>query len=229
MVAVIGDIHGCYNTLKALVEQIRKKYPGIMIYSVGDLIDRGNFSYEVIEYMIKENIPFTPGNHDFMFYFFINFPSSPMGNSWLFNGYENTIQSYEGKEKKIKEHLEIIEKAPLFFNLEDCFISHAGISKNYKSKLPDNFLSNEESLSKFLADDLTESYSIIWTRGELLNIGKLQVVGHTRMNEAIYNQSSNALYIDTSIYSGNKLTSAISENNKLIEMLSEKTFPEDIK
>ncbi len=228
MVAVIGDIHGCVNTLKALVEKIRKKYPGIMIYSVGDLIDRGKFSYDVIEYLVKENIPFTPGNHDYMFYFFINFPSSPMGNSWLFNGYENTIQSYEGKEKKIKEHLSLIEKAPLFFNLEDCFISHAGISKYYKSKLPNNFLSDSEALSKFLADDLAESQSIIWTRGELLNIGKLQVVGHTRMDDVIYNESSNTLYIDTSIYAGNKLTAVIVEKNKLIETISEKTFPEDI-
>lgn len=228
MIAVIGDIHGCGHTLKALVDKIRAKYPGIMIYSVGDLIDRGNYSYEVIEYLTKENIPFTPGNHDYMFYFFINFPSSQMGNSWLFNGYETTMQSYEGREKKIKDHLAIIEKAPLFFNLEDCFISHAGISKYYKSKLPENYLSDPETLNKILADDITEAHSIIWTRGELLNIGKLQVVGHTRMDEIIYDEKSNALYIDTSIYSGNKLTAVIVNKNKLVETLSEGTFPEDI-
>ena len=35
MVAVIGDVHGCYQTLKQLVENIRTKYPGISIYCVG--------------------------------------------------------------------------------------------------------------------------------------------------------------------------------------------------
>ena len=48
MVAVIGDVHGCYYTLKQLVEKIKAKYPDISIYCVGDLVDRGNFSCEVI-------------------------------------------------------------------------------------------------------------------------------------------------------------------------------------
>ena len=51
MVAVIGDIHGCLYTLQNLVEQIRQKYPSIEIYAVGDFVDRGNFSYEVIEFI----------------------------------------------------------------------------------------------------------------------------------------------------------------------------------
>ena len=70
MVAVIGDIHGCLNTLKDLVYRIRQKYPAINIFSVGDLVDRGNFSYEVIEFIIEEKINFTAGNHDLMFYYF---------------------------------------------------------------------------------------------------------------------------------------------------------------
>ena len=43
MIAVISDVHGCFNTLKKLVKEVRKKYPNIPLYSVGDLIDRGKF------------------------------------------------------------------------------------------------------------------------------------------------------------------------------------------
>ncbi len=52
MIAVIGDIHGCFNTLKELVGKVKGKYPGIKIYSVGDLVDRGNFSYEVLDFIV---------------------------------------------------------------------------------------------------------------------------------------------------------------------------------
>ena len=52
MIAVIGDIHGCYLTLVELYAQILKKYPDIEIYSVGDLIDRGNKSFEVMEFVL---------------------------------------------------------------------------------------------------------------------------------------------------------------------------------
>ena len=228
MVAVLGDIHGCFYTLKNLVDKIKNKYPGIIIYSVGDLIDRGNFSFEVIEYLQHENILFTPGNHDYMFYFYINYPASQMGNAWLFNGSESTLQSYTGREDKIKEHLEIIGKAPLFLNLNDCFISHAGISKYYRQKLPKNILSDVEFLDKVLREDFSESHSILWTRGELMNIGKLQVVGHTRRDEIVFNKLSNTLYIDTSIYAGNKLSAVIVDKNQLIEVIDEKTCPEDI-
>ncbi len=31
MVAVIGDVHGCYYTLKELVDKIKNKYPNIKI------------------------------------------------------------------------------------------------------------------------------------------------------------------------------------------------------
>lgn len=228
MVAVVGDIHGCFYTLRQLIDKVRSKYPGIAIYSVGDLIDRGNFSYEVIEFLLAENISFAPGNHDYMFYYFINHPSSQMGNAWLFNGSEATLKSYRGRENKINEHLQIIGEAPLFFNLPDCFISHAGISKSYRQKLPKNFLSNIELLDNILRSDLSESHSILWTRGELLNAGKLQVVGHTRRDEIVFNKFANVLYIDTSVYVGNKLSAVIIDDNQLIDVMAESTNPLDL-
>jgi serine/threonine protein phosphatase 1 len=228
MVAVIGDIHGCYKTLTELVDKIRNKYNNVSLYCVGDLVDRGNFSFEVLEYVINEKITFTPGNHDYMFYYFIKEPLSEIGRTWLYNGYENTLKSYESRMEKVSGHLNLIIQAPLFINLPECFISHAGISKYYKSKLPKNFKSNLDLIKPVIENDLLNDYSILWTRDELLDIGKLQVLGHTRQNDVTYLKSSNALYIDTSVYTGNKLSAVIVENNKVIETLSVNTYPEDI-
>jgi serine/threonine protein phosphatase 1 len=70
MVAVIGDVHGCFYTLVELFNTIREKYQNIPVYCVGDLVDRGNHSFETMEFVINEKIKFTPGNHDYMFYHF---------------------------------------------------------------------------------------------------------------------------------------------------------------
>src|ERR1035438_7909936 len=86
MIAVIGDVHGCYNTLKELVVRIRRLYPGISIYCVGDLVDRGNFSFETVEFVINEGLTCTSGNHDFMFYYYITDSDNDIGKSWIFNG-----------------------------------------------------------------------------------------------------------------------------------------------
>ncbi len=228
MVAVIGDIHGCLNTLKELVSRIRKKYPYINIYSVGDLVDRGNFSYEVIEFIINEKINFTAGNHDLMFYYFIKDSSHELGRIWMYNGSDKTINSYSGRFDSISVHLDRIVKAPFFYYLRDCFISHAGISIHYKSKLGKNFFDKIDSLDPFLRSELMSEHGILWTRDELLDIEKLQIVGHTRQQEVTYLKSNNVAYIDTSVYTGNKLSAVIVEKDNIIDTISVPTFTEDI-
>ena len=228
MVAVIGDIHGCFYTLSELVKIIKNKYPGIAIYSVGDLVDRGKYSFEVVEFIKNENIIFTPGNHDYMFLYFVEEPSSILGNAWIYNGSEATTISYEKRAEKIPQHMELIRNSCLFLNLDDCFISHAGISTYYKSKLGKNSLDDLDQLKKIVAGSVTNEHGILWTRDELVNLGKLQVVGHTRMNEVTFSEKSNAVYIDTSVYTGNKLSAVIVDGNKVIEILSVSTFDKDI-
>lgn len=228
MVAVIGDVHGCFYTLRQLVEKLKKKYPEISIYCVGDLVDRGNYSFEVIEYIKSQNINCVIGNHDYMFYSNMRDPFSIMAKSWNYNGAETTLTSYKDKLNQMDEHLDFIISLPLFYNLDDCFISHAGIAKVIKSILPENILEDDDKLNKILSDDLFNQNSIIWTRSDLLNIGKLQIVGHTHRKEVYFDKDANALYIDTTSYGNNKLTSAIVHENKLVEIISENSSVEDV-
>jgi serine/threonine protein phosphatase 1 len=228
MIAVIGDIHGCFNTLKELVSRIKEKYTDIKIYSVGDLVDRGNFSYEVLDFVMEENIKFTCGNHDIMFYYFVKFPEHPLAKIWLYNGSENTVTSYRDRFERIDAHLDEIGKAPLFLNHEDCFISHAGVSKYFKFKLPSPILENLDELEAIMKDQISNEHGILWTRDELIDLGKLQVVGHTRKENVLINRSNNTAYIDTSAYTANKLSAIIVENNEIIDQISVPTFEVDI-
>jgi len=228
MVAVIGDIHGCYYTLLELYSVIREKYQKIPIYALGDLVDRGNHSYEVIKFLLDEKISFTPGNHDYMFYHFFKDPSSIFARSWIFNGNEMTLESYEEHEEALFEHIEAIKNAPLFYNLEDCFISHAGISEEYIHYLPENFRDNLSTLEEHIYRDYKNDHGVLWTRDPLLNIGKLQVVGHTKQKEIVYDETANAVYIDTGACVGNNLSAVIIESNNIKEVISQKTHLNDI-
>jgi len=155
-------------------------------------------------------------------------PYSLMAKSWNYNGAETTLASYKDKLNQMDKHLDLIINSPLFYNLDDCFISHAGISKSLKDKLPENFLSDDAALKEILSNDLFNQNSIIWVRGDLLNIGKLQVVGHTHRKEVFFDKVSNALYIDTTAFGNNKLSAAIVEQNKLIEIIDQKTNADDV-
>ncbi|MBI1939091.1 MAG: serine/threonine protein phosphatase [Ignavibacteriales bacterium] len=228
MIAVIGDIHGCFYTLLELYGKILKSYNGIQVYTVGDLVDRGNHSYEVVKFVLENNIMMTPGNHDYMFYYFFKDPSSVFARSWLFNGNETTLESYENHQNEMFTHLEFIKSVPLYYNLTDCFICHAGISYQYEKSLPENFQNNLDALDPFIKNDLKTDKGVLWTRDPLLNLGKLQIVGHTKQMEITLVEDSNALYIDTGACVGNKLCAVVVHENNIIETIEEKTHLNDI-
>jgi serine/threonine protein phosphatase 1 len=228
MIAVIGDVHGCYFTLVELYLKIEAKYSGIKIYCVGDLVDRGNNTKEVIDFITEKEIEFTPGNHDYMFYHYFKKPDTIFAKSWLYNGNEATLNSYENNPDKMEEHIKIIQNAPLIIDTDDCFISHAGISIAYKNKVNLNSPNMITELKELVYDDYEKDYGVMWTRGELLNLGKAQVLGHTKTQEIIVESKANAYYIDTGACSGNKLTAAIFERSKLVEVIEEPTHLNDI-
>jgi serine/threonine protein phosphatase 1 len=228
MIAVIGDIHGCFHTLKELVESIRKNYPGVQIYCVGDMVDRGIFNLEAVDYIINEGIIATSGNHDFMFYYFIKVPDNYIGRSWVFNGYEKTLASYSDNQNKMEEHLNYIKSMPLYINLDDCFIAHAGVSKYYTNWLSPDPLNDKDKFDGIIKSNIDSEHGIIWNRDQLLDLGKLQIIGHTRQENVNYLKFNNVAYIDTSVYTGNKLSAVIIEEGKIKDTLFVNTFPQDI-
>lgn len=228
MIAVMGDIHGCYFTLTELFQEIKNKYPDIQVYAVGDLVDRGNKSYEVVEFIIDNKILFTPGNHDYMFYYFFKKPSSVFARSWVFNGSEATLKSYDDHDDKLFEHLEILKKAPLYFDTPDCFITHAGITKEYEDILDPSFKNDFTPLYELINKDFSSDRGVLWLRGKALNIGKLQIMGHTKHQEITLDEEANAIYIDTGAYVGNKLSAVIVDNEQIVDVIDVKTHLNDI-
>lgn len=228
MVAVIGDIHGCFNTLKELYNKILTEYPDVEIYSVGDLVDRGKYSLETIEFLKRKEIKFTPGNHDLMFTHFFESPGSVFARTWIHNDHGPTLAAYEFEPDKVWEHIELINNQPLVYNLDDCFITHAGFSSYYKKNLLKGYQDNLDLLTPIIDNEHYNEHGVMWNRDKLLNLGKLQVVGHTHNGEPRFDKRANTLYIDTGAFTGNKLSCAIIENSEVIEVLSVNTFPRDL-
>lgn len=223
MIAVVGDIHGCFYTFLSLFDRIRGKYSKIEIYSVGDLIDRGRHGYDVMQYFMLNGLKFCLGNHEQMFLHFVEKTNPYLAFNWLQNGYESTLLSYEKHPEDIDSHINFIKNAPLYFNLPDCFISHAGVSVNYKKVLQKSNLIGTEEFDFILKRDAAEDKGIIWTRDELMDIGRLQVVGHSRKPEVVYKKKSNTVYIDTSAFTGHGLSAVIVDSNKVIDIFFEAT------
>jgi serine/threonine protein phosphatase 1 len=140
----IGDIHGCIKTLKFLLEELIHLSGNDRIYLVGDLIDRGPSSRDVLDYLITlgregYNIKPVRGNHEDMFLKALE--NASFIDNWYANGAEQTLRSfhvpknliyrYECLELIPEIYINFLKSFPYFYDLGDHIIVHAGI--NFKT------------------------------------------------------------------------------------------------
>jgi serine/threonine protein phosphatase 1 len=94
----IGDIHGCLDKLEDLLAKIAPRPDDVLIF-LGDYIDRGENTKEVIETLIKLSSHckciFLRGNHEDMFIEYMEFGTNR--GIFLSNGGDMTILSYTGE------------------------------------------------------------------------------------------------------------------------------------
>lgn len=148
---VIGDVHGEFDTLLALVAKLPKDAKLIF---VGDLIDRGEKSKEVIEFVRQNNHLCVLGNHEELMLtygesFAKRYPNSTnisFLHSWYNNGGIATLKSYnllkqsdtlecvenqEGFEAFLRD-LEWLKTLPLYIELP-CKINNLPVVVSHAS------------------------------------------------------------------------------------------------
>lgn len=116
---IIGDVHGTYKTLLALVAQFPKDVP---ITFCGDLIDRGPDSRSVMEFVYAGGHDCVLGNHEVMMITELKFkdgkviPPSYYDSCWLGNGGDKCLDNYvvEGgyDDKTLKHYVDWLSKLP---------------------------------------------------------------------------------------------------------------------
>lgn len=63
---IVGDIHGHFAVLQLLLKEVVFDFSKDRLFAVGDLIDRGPFSHEVLVWLNKSWFYSVMGNHEFM-------------------------------------------------------------------------------------------------------------------------------------------------------------------
>lgn len=174
---VIGDIHGCLDTLKAL---ITKAGPVDQIISVGDIIDRGPDSYGVYRFCVDNNITVCLGNHELMAIEALNdylgpdHPFKRMGlktSDWFQNGGESAFNSFPSEE--LQPFLDWCKSLPLFVLTEH---SHNGLPIVVSHSLATRACTD---FSKPLHWDSPLADPITWNRQLPMSSPYFSIHGHT--------------------------------------------------
>ncbi|MFP3860886.1 MAG: metallophosphoesterase family protein [Bacteroidales bacterium] len=145
----IGDIHGCFKTFRKLIEDIIHLGKSDTLYLVGDYIDRGPESMEVVDYIIQlkdegYNLQPVRGNHEEMLIDAYKDQSPENFRLWMMNGAESTLKSYDIASYSVmgsaslnelpEHHTSFFKKLPYYIMLDDFIIVHAGI--NFEAEEP---------------------------------------------------------------------------------------------
>lgn len=124
----IGDVHGHYDGLMQLVTMVAPTQQDTLHF-VGDLIDRGPKSAQVVEFVRQGNHPCVLGNHEHLLLnaFPDGDPQHHAFQGWLHRGGQSTLTSYADTESLLK-HVNWFKTLPLYLDLGDIVIVHAGLA-----------------------------------------------------------------------------------------------------
>lgn len=190
----IGDVHGHYDGLIKLLEAIA---PGSFdqVYFLGDLIDRGPKSFQVINFVRESTYPCVLGNHEQLLLEALPKDGVYCQQSlqaWLYSGGQTTMESYSDPSLLL-EHVEWIRTLPLYLDLGDIWLVHAGVHPTIPL--------NEQTVQEYC-----------WIREEFHSIpkpyfpDKLIITGHTitftlpNVSPGAIAQGPGWLGIDTGVY-----------------------------
>lgn len=134
----IGDLQGCFFSLQSLLEKVNFNTKQDELWLVGDLINRGVNSLEVIDwcYWHRDNIKIVLGNHD------LHFMAVALKVRSISK--KDTFESILN-HKNLSNFLDLLISSPLAYGNKDYLMVHAGIPPSWSSKLTKK-ISNEITL-----------------------------------------------------------------------------------
>ncbi|NLV68488.1 MAG: serine/threonine protein phosphatase [Spirochaetes bacterium] len=192
---IIGDIHGHYGKLKNLFDVLKPHIrPDDLVIFLGDYIDRGPSSFEVVEFLVALSgtyrTIFLTGNHEDMFIRYLR--KVDYAGNFIRNGGDYTIKSYIRNCKSMslpETHIEFFNNLELYYEGSDFIAVHAGLNPGI------------DRLELQSRDDL------IWIRGEFYLADKkwpkTVIFGHTPTpyiinSESVFvDEERNIIGIDT--------------------------------
>jgi len=187
----IGDIHGCIDPFRTLLEKKIHISNNDKIILLGDYIDRGTQSKQVIDYIIdlqNKGFDIVPllGNHESML--LDAYRNEVLVSNWIQNGGSETLNSFKINSLNNIEpkYIGFFKGLHYYFVFEEYLFVHAGF--------------NDSDINPF-----TDKYSMIWvckpTYENPLLMNKIIIHGHRPISvgtcKEIVQSNKNVINLDT--------------------------------
>jgi serine/threonine protein phosphatase 1 len=196
---VVGDIHGCFSTLDEKLRQIRFDPARDRLFSVGDLVDRGQDSPRALEYLAEKWFHAVRGNHEQMA---LDFAAGSLDfASYEANGGDWFIAL---PPQDRAPYLQAFGELPIAMEIETIH----GLIGIVHAECP---VSRWGELPAALDSDPRLATACLWSRGRIqygrdddVHGVEAVIVGHTPVRQVT--SLGNVVFIDTGLVFGGELT-----------------------
>ncbi len=196
---VVGDIHGMYESLMAMLRDINFNSEVDRLIAVGDLVDRGPDSLKCLELLDEPWFYSVLGNHEELMITAVLDHSDTYFAMWLANGGNWSV---DVDKKLLETWAQRISHLPLTISFKNQHGKRIGVCH---AEYPAEDWSERTQLNR------TESNALIWSRNQIKlkehrTVKNVDVLfhGHTPVNEPII--LGNSHFIDTGCFQSNVLT-----------------------
>ena len=213
---VIGDVHGCFEELKLLLEKVKYNSQHDELIFLGDLINKGPQSVEVLKFVKKGNHRSIVGNHE------LGFLRAQVDESFLNKGF---LKLTEELGSDLEEYVEWIKSLPLYIE-EDNFIAiHGGLEPGVALSDQDPRIATRIRTWDGKGEDLNDESNPAWY--ELYKGEKLILFGHWAARGLVVKE--NVIGLDTGCVWGGELSCLILPEKKIESVRALKMYRDPLK
>jgi len=206
---IIGDIHGCFDELTLLMEEIGLDTDDRVI-AVGDLVAKGNKTKEVLDHFIADRrFSSVVGNHDLALLRFWRGEISSLKNSQA-----RAIQELEEEAPRYSDYLGSL---PFMIDLGSHLVVHAGVRPgvSLQEQSPDDLTE-----LRTLGADRTSRDGLPWY--EVYDEDKVVLFGHWPSHEP--RRGKRAIGLDTGCVYGYRLTAYVIETGEFVSVPANRAY-----
>ena len=232
-VCIVGDVHGCLEELKDLLCEVYAQYsPDIKVVLVGDLVNKGPFSADVVKFIRSKPDQFfsVKGNHD-------HAAAKRFGKS--IETEQNGTNTYSWIHELSDEDKQWLETLPYTISIPalNCIVVHAGLipNKSLQEQKPTDLMlmrnvSVDNETGEFKSEQSADrgfAWAEVWSNQKKKKVKKKQDIPHVYFGHDArrgLQHTESATGLDTGCCYGRKLTCCVLPDRTFLQVKAKEVY-----
>jgi len=210
-VFIVGDVHGCFQEFLNLLNKENYQSQSHRLILVGDIINRGPHSFEMLKWVRDHKVEMVRGNHEQAFIKGIK-KSSTLNPIFK--------QLKKNMKKDLENWIKWLETLPFYIEEQNFLVVHGGLVPGKHPKHSDPHLLMNIRTWDGKGKDIKNKNNPAWY--SFYKGKKIVVYGHWAHQGL--NLRSNTIGLDTGCVYGNKLSALILPENKIVQVPALKSY-----